>query len=78
MNENSKSIFKHCELCKNKSQNLEIGVFCSLTNNNPNFAVFCNKISFNKNLEIKIKEVNIKFEETKREKNGLTLIFLFS
>ena len=68
MNENSKRLFKHCELCKNKSQNLEIGVFCSLTNNNPNFAFFCNKISFNENLETRIKEINIKFEESKREK----------
>ena len=68
MNENSIKLFKHCELCKNKSQNLEIGVFCSLTNKNPNFDAFCDEISFNENLEIKITEVNIAFEKTKREK----------
>ena len=66
MNENSKKLFKHCELCKNKSQNLEIGVFCSLTNKNPNFDGFCDKISFNENLEKKITEVNIAFQKTKR------------
>jgi len=65
---NTNNLFKHCELCINKSQNLEIGVFCSLTKKNPNFDVFCDKISFNENLETRIREVNIKFEDTKREK----------
>ena len=68
MNENSKKLFKHCELCKNKSQNLEIGVFCCLTNKNPKFEIFCDNISFNESLEKKIIEVNITFEKTKREK----------
>ena len=76
MNENSIKLFKHCELCKNKSQNLEIGVFCSLTNKNPNFDAFCDKISFNENLEIKITEVNIAFEKTKREKNWVYSYFV--
>lgn len=76
MNENSKKLFKHCELCKNKSQNLEIGVFCSLTNRNPNFDVFCDEISFNENLEKKITEVNIPFEKTKREKNWVYSYFV--
>ena len=76
MNENSIKLFKHCELCKNKSQNLEIGVFCSLTNKNPNFDAFCNKISFNENLEKKITEINIAFEKTKREKNWVYSYFV--
>ena len=76
MNENSKKLFKHCELCENKSQNLEIGVFCNLTNKNPNFDVFCDKISFNENLEKKIKEINIAFEKTKREKNWVYSYFV--
>jgi hypothetical protein len=76
MNENSIKLFKHCELCKNKSQNLEIGVFCSLTNKNPNFDVFCDKISFKENLETRIKEVNIAFEKTKREKNWVYSYFV--
>lgn len=76
MNKNSIKLFKHCELCKNKSQNLEIGVFCSLTNRNPNFDVFCDEISFNKNLEKKITEVNIAFEKTKREKNWVYSYFV--
>ena len=76
MIENSKKLFKHCELCKNKSQNLEIGVFCSLTNKNPNFDVFCDEISFNENLEKKITEINIAFEKTKREKNWVYSYFV--
>lgn len=76
MNKNSKRLFKHCELCKNKSQNLEIGVFCSLTNKNPNFDVFCDEISFNENLEKKITEINIAFEKTKREKNWVYSYFV--
>lgn len=76
MNENSKKLFKHCELCKNKSQNLEIGVFCSLTNKNPNFDGFCDKISFNENLEKKITEVNIAFQKTKREKKWVYSYFI--
>lgn len=76
MNENSIKLFKHCELCKNKSQNLEIGVFCSLTNKNPNFDIYCDKISFNDNLEKKITEVNIDFEKTKREKNWVYSYFV--
>lgn len=76
MIENSKKLFKHCELCKNKSQNLEIGVFCSLTNRNPNFDVFCDEISFNENLKKKITEINIAFEKTKREKNWVYSYFV--
>ena len=76
MNENSIKLFKHCELCKNKSQNLEIGVFCSLTNKNPNFDVFCDKILFNENLEKKITEINIAFEKTKREKKWVYSYFV--
>jgi hypothetical protein len=76
MIKNSIKLFKHCELCKNKSQNLEIGVFCSLTNKNPNFDRFCDKISFNENLEKKITEVNIAFQKTKREKNYVYSYFV--
>lgn len=76
MNENSIKLFKHCELCKNKSQNLEIGVFCSLTNKNPNFDIYCGKILFNENLEKKITEINIAFEKTKREKKWVYSYFV--
>ena len=76
MKTQKKKLFKHCELCKNKSQNLEIGIFCTLTNNNPNFIVLCDQISFNKNLEKKITEVNIAFEKTKREKNWVYSYFI--
>jgi hypothetical protein len=68
INLHTNKLFKHCELCKNKAFNIEKGVFCKLTNKNPDFNTTCNKIVFNENLETRIKEINIKFEETKREK----------
>lgn len=68
--------FKHCQLCKNKAFDIQTGTFCSLTNSIPDFDVYCRKISFNENLESKINEVNIKFEETKRAKKWVYSYFV--
>lgn len=59
---------KHCQLCDHKIFDFHTGSSCGLTEEKPHFNRKCGEILFGQNLEARIKEVNIEYEQVKRSK----------
>ncbi|WP_111683760.1 hypothetical protein [Winogradskyella tangerina] len=58
----------HCNLCEHQSTDLKIGFYCGLTNRKPEFYKTCIKANFDNKLATKIEDVNIDYEDIKRQK----------
>jgi hypothetical protein len=54
---------RHCDLCDNQKTSLKEGITCGLTDQKPEFNITCTKIELNEKFELKLKDVNIRFQK---------------
>ncbi|MDB2385213.1 hypothetical protein N9V96_01945 [Polaribacter sp.] len=54
---------QHCILCEYQKKDLEKGLYCGVTNEEPNFIKVCYKINLNKTFKRKIEKINLEYQK---------------